>query len=52
VTAPISGVLGRVCPGAVTTTENVGRAMIGVARDGYSKPVLENADINRVAGRP
>lgn len=51
VTAPISGVLGRLFPGAVTTTENVGRAMIGVVRDGYPKPVLENADINRAAGK-
>jgi hypothetical protein len=32
----------------VTTTEQVGRAMIRVARQGYPKPVLENEDINRL----
>jgi len=56
ITAPISGLLGWLAPGAVTTTENVGRAMIAVARNGYPKPVLGNADINRAAtldrGRP
>ena len=31
----------------MTTTERMGRAMIGVARDGYPKPVLESEDINR-----
>jgi uncharacterized protein YbjT (DUF2867 family) len=36
-------------PDAVTTTERVGRAMINVARDGFAKPVLEAADINRAA---
>jgi uncharacterized protein YbjT (DUF2867 family) len=49
ITAPISGVLGRLAPGAVTTTEKVGRAMIAVAREGYAKPVLGNGDINRAA---
>jgi len=34
----------------VTTTENVGRAMIEVAAGGYSKRVLENRDINALAG--
>jgi hypothetical protein len=32
----------------MTTTEQVGRAMIKVARDGYPKPVLESEDINAV----
>jgi hypothetical protein len=32
----------------MTTTEQVGRAMIKVARDGYPKPVLESEDINLV----
>jgi hypothetical protein len=35
-------------PKYVTTTEQVGRAMIKVAKDGWPKPVLENSDINRV----
>jgi hypothetical protein len=33
----------------VSTAENVGRAMIGVAATGYSKRVLENTDINLVS---
>jgi uncharacterized protein YbjT (DUF2867 family) len=33
-------------PKYVTTTEQVGRAMIKVAKDGWPKPVLENSDIN------
>jgi hypothetical protein len=39
----------RIAPGHVTTVENVGRAMIGVAAHGYSKRVLENTDINLVS---
>lgn len=33
-------------PRQVTTTEQIGRAMIKVARQGYPKPVLESSDIN------
>jgi hypothetical protein len=47
VTAPLLTVLVRTSPKSMTTTERVGRAMIRVARDGYPKPVLESADINR-----
>ncbi len=36
-------------PSYVTTTEQVGRAMIEVARAGAPKPVLENRDINALA---
>jgi uncharacterized protein YbjT (DUF2867 family) len=46
-TAPLLGWLVRAAPGSMTTTERVGRAMISVARNGYPKPVLESADINR-----
>src|SRR3984885_15772047 len=46
-TAPLLGWLVRVAPGAMTTTERVGRAMISVVRNGYPTPVLESADINR-----
>jgi uncharacterized protein YbjT (DUF2867 family) len=35
-------------PKYVTTTEQLGRAMIQVAKNGWPKPVLENSDINRV----
>jgi uncharacterized protein YbjT (DUF2867 family) len=44
-------VLRRVVPKHVTTTENVGRAMIEVAAAGYSRRVLENADINFLAAK-
>jgi uncharacterized protein YbjT (DUF2867 family) len=32
----------------ITTTEQVGRAMINVAKTGYQKPFLENSDINSI----
>ena len=48
VAAPLLSYLTRVAPKYMTTTEQVGRAMIKVARDGYPKPVLESADINRL----
>jgi uncharacterized protein YbjT (DUF2867 family) len=48
VTAPLFSLLRRVAPKYVTTTEQVGRAMIKVARDGYPRPVLESEDINRL----
>lgn len=35
-------------PKFATTTEQIGRAMLKVARDGYSTRVLESVDINRV----
>jgi len=37
-------------PGFVTTTEKVGRAMLRVAKQGAPRAVLENADINALAG--
>jgi uncharacterized protein YbjT (DUF2867 family) len=48
VAAPVLTLLNRVAPKYVTTTEQVGRAMIRVAREGYPRPVLESEDINRV----
>lgn len=35
-------------PKYVTTTEQIGRAMLKIARDGWPKHVLETADINQV----
>jgi hypothetical protein len=35
-------------PQYVTTTEQIGRAMLVVAKRGAPKTVLENADINRL----
>jgi uncharacterized protein YbjT (DUF2867 family) len=34
-------------PRYVTTTEQIGRAMLKVAKRGWPKPVLENSDINK-----
>src|SRR5665811_905884 len=47
-TAPLLTLLNRVAPNYMTTTEQVGRAMIKVARDGFPRPVLESEDINAV----
>jgi uncharacterized protein YbjT (DUF2867 family) len=44
--SPIAGLLVRWAPGSVTTSEQVGRAMLVVARRGAPKPLLETADIN------
>ncbi len=47
-TAPVLSLLHRLAPRYMTTTEQMGRAMIRVAREGYPKPVLESEDINRL----
>lgn len=47
-TAPLLTLLNRLAPSYMTTSEQVGRAMIAVARDGYPRPVLESEDINRL----
>jgi uncharacterized protein YbjT (DUF2867 family) len=46
--APLLTLLNRVAPKYMTTTEQLGRAMIKVARDGYPGLVLESEDINAV----
>jgi uncharacterized protein YbjT (DUF2867 family) len=48
VAAPLLSYLARTSPRFMTTSEQLGRAMIKVARDGYPKPVLESEDINAV----
>jgi len=48
VTGPILPLLYARFPAYVTTTEQVGRAMIKLARTGAAKKILENADINRI----
>jgi uncharacterized protein YbjT (DUF2867 family) len=48
VTTPLYPVLRRIAPRSVTTTEQVGRAMIAIARNGADKPILRNADINAI----
>jgi uncharacterized protein YbjT (DUF2867 family) len=46
--APLLALLNRVAPKYMTTTEQVGRAMIKVSRKGFPRPVLESEDINAV----
>jgi uncharacterized protein YbjT (DUF2867 family) len=45
-TRPLWPLLRRIGPRYVTTTEQMGRAMINVAASGAAAPVLENADID------
>ena len=45
---PFLSLLRRAFPNYVLTTEEIGRAMLTVARCGYSKPVLETRDIRAV----
>ena len=52
VLTPLYPLLERITPGAVTTTERVGRAMLAVARTGYSSPLVETADINALSAAP
>lgn len=42
---PLLPLVRAIAPGAVITTEELGRAMIRVAREGASKHVLENRDL-------
>jgi uncharacterized protein YbjT (DUF2867 family) len=44
---PLLPVLQARFPKYVTTTEQIGRAMLKVAKQGWPKPVLENSDINK-----
>jgi hypothetical protein len=46
---PLLPLLKRVMPGQIVTTEQFGRAMLLVARQGAPKRVLESADINALA---
>jgi uncharacterized protein YbjT (DUF2867 family) len=43
---PLYPVLKAIVPKYVTTTEQMGRAMLRVATQGWAKPVLESRDIN------
>ena len=44
--APLYPLLKRLFPDAVTTTAQLGRAMLAAARHGFDRPVLETRDIN------
>jgi uncharacterized protein YbjT (DUF2867 family) len=47
-TKPLLPLLKRLMPGQIVTTEQFGRAMLIVARQGAPKRVLESRDINRL----
>jgi uncharacterized protein YbjT (DUF2867 family) len=46
---PLYPLIRRIAPRAVTTSVNVGRAMIRVAAEGYSRRLIETDDINQLA---
>ena len=48
-TKPFLPILRRAMPGLIVTTEQVGRAMLVVAKQGASKRILESRDISAVA---
>jgi hypothetical protein len=45
-TRPLLPLLKRFFPAYVTTTEQIGRAMLAVAKRGYARQILETRDIN------
>jgi uncharacterized protein YbjT (DUF2867 family) len=45
---PLLPMMYKVFPQYVTTTEQIGRAMLMVAKQGAPKSILENSDINRI----
>jgi uncharacterized protein YbjT (DUF2867 family) len=49
ITAPLLPLLRRVMPGYFSTTEQIGGAMLIVARKGAPKPILESRDIVEIA---
>jgi uncharacterized protein YbjT (DUF2867 family) len=49
-TALLMPVLRALFPNYVTTTEQLGRVMISLAKNGDEKPILEARDINRLSG--
>jgi uncharacterized protein YbjT (DUF2867 family) len=48
ITAPLTRLLLNKLPKYLTTTEQIGRAMLAVVRNGYSKTILDPEDINRL----
>jgi uncharacterized protein YbjT (DUF2867 family) len=52
IAAPIIPLLQKLLPQYVTTTEVLGRAMLGIARHGFERPILESRDINALGSRP
>jgi hypothetical protein len=52
VLTPAYPLLAKLSPKYVTTTERVGRAMLRLARTGYTSRVLEAAEIDMMGARP
>jgi len=50
IVGPLYPLLKALFPRAITSTDQVARAMIAVARDGAPKKLLQNSDINAIAG--
>jgi uncharacterized protein YbjT (DUF2867 family) len=48
-TKPLLPLLRWALPGYILTTEQIGRAMLAVAKRGASKPILESKDISAIA---
>jgi uncharacterized protein YbjT (DUF2867 family) len=48
---PVFPLLQKWFPNAVIDSEQIGRAMIAVARDGYPKAILESTDIREASGK-
>jgi hypothetical protein len=46
--SPLYPIFRRLSPKSVTTSVNVGKAMLSVAKKGYDRPALENSDINQL----
>jgi len=51
VARPLLPLIRAVAPNAVVTTEELGRAMIRVAREGFGRRVLEASDLRALGGR-
>lgn len=49
--APVLPLLRRAFPNSITTTREIGQAMLSVARHGWPWPVLEAKDIHAAATR-
>jgi len=47
-TKPLLPLLRRALPGYILTTEQLGRAMLAVAKHGASKRLLESKDISAI----
>jgi hypothetical protein len=43
--------LRRAFPNSISTTREIGQAMLAVARNGWPRPVLEAKDIHKAATR-